>query len=76
MASVVQSQDLLDPKIDFGEIALNTRPWLGVVSVAQGILLLASMAVTVNFVLTACRILNISEPAVFNPPSATEAHAP
>jgi cytochrome c oxidase cbb3-type subunit 1 len=76
MASVIQSQDLLDPKITFEEIALNTRPWLGAVSVAQGILLLASIAVTVNFVLTACRVLNISQPAVFDPPAATEAHAP
>jgi cytochrome c oxidase cbb3-type subunit I len=76
LASVIQSQDLLDPKITFAEIALNTRPWLGVVSVAQGILLLASITVTLNFVLTACRIMNISQPAVFDPPAATEVPAP
>jgi cytochrome c oxidase cbb3-type subunit 1 len=76
LAAVIQSQDLLDPKITFVEIARNTRPWLFAASVAQGILLLASVTLLVNFYGTACRILDISETAVFDPPASAEAHAP
>jgi len=76
LAAVIQSQDLLDPKITFVEIAQNTRPWLLAASAAQGILLLASITILANFYGTACRILNISEPAVFEPPAGAEARAP
>jgi cytochrome c oxidase cbb3-type subunit 1 len=76
MAAVIQSQDLLDPKVDFAEIAHHTRLWLLAASAAQGILLLASIAFLVNFVGTSCRIMNISQPAVFDPPAGAEAHAP
>jgi cytochrome c oxidase cbb3-type subunit 1 len=76
MAAVIQSQDLLDPKIDFAEIAHHTRLWLLAASAAQGVLLLASIAFLVNFVGTSCRVMNISQPAVFDPPAGAEAHAP
>lgn len=76
MAAVIQSQDLLDPKVDFADISRHTHLWLQAASAAQGILLLASLAFIVNFVGTACRIMDISKPAVFDPPAAVEAHAP
>jgi hypothetical protein len=40
--------------------------------VAQAILLVANVLLLLNFYGTACRILNISAPAWFNPPSAME----
>jgi cytochrome c oxidase cbb3-type subunit 1 len=76
VASVAQSQAMLDAKVPYDAISKITHPWLLPVVVAQGILLLASIAVTVNFVLTSCRVMDISEPAVFEPPAATGAHAP
>jgi cytochrome c oxidase cbb3-type subunit I len=78
MAAVVQSQDLLDPKIDFTEISHHTHVWLVAASAAQGLLLLASVALVVNFIGTACQVMNISQPAVFDAPEAevVEAHTP
>jgi cytochrome c oxidase cbb3-type subunit 1 len=76
IASVAQSQAMLDAKVPYAEISKITQPWLLPIVVAQGVLLLASIAVTVNFVLTSCRVMDISEPAVFDPPAAAEAHAP
>jgi cytochrome c oxidase cbb3-type subunit I len=75
-AALVQSQDLLDPKIDFAEISHHTHLWLVTASVAYGVLLLASIAVVVNFIGTACRVMNISQPAVFDAPAELEVHAP
>jgi cytochrome c oxidase cbb3-type subunit 1 len=76
MAAVIQSQDLLDAKVDFADISHHTHVWLQAASAAYGMLLLASIAVVVNFIGTACRVMNISEPAVFDAPPAVEAHAP
>jgi cytochrome c oxidase cbb3-type subunit 1 len=76
LAGVIQSQDLLDPKVEFADIARHTGPWLLAAIAAQAILLLGSMAFFVNFVGTACRVMDISEPAVFDPPAAMEARTP
>src|ERR1017187_2512984 len=75
-AALVQGRDLADSAVAFAAIAHHTRPWLAAATAAQAILLLGNMALAMNFVGTACRILNVSEPASFNPPSAIEAHAP
>lgn len=75
LSALVQSQDLLDPKVAFSDISRHTRPWLGVAATAQAILLLGNIALLVNFYLTACRILDISEPASFSPPQAMETPA-
>jgi cytochrome c oxidase cbb3-type subunit 1 len=72
LASVVQSQDLLDAHITFAEIAVHTRPWLLAASAAQAVLLAGNVALAVNFFATACRILDISRPATFGPPAALE----
>jgi cytochrome c oxidase cbb3-type subunit 1 len=76
VCAIVQSQDLLDPKEDFVEIFHHTRPWLEAATAARVILLLGNVALLVNFVGTACRIMNLSKPAAFNPPAAMEAPAP
>jgi cytochrome c oxidase cbb3-type subunit I len=76
IAAVIQSQDLSNPAVAFAEIARHTRPWLAAATAAQAILLLGNIALTVNFIGTACRILNVSEPASFNPSKAIEAPAP
>jgi cytochrome c oxidase cbb3-type subunit 1 len=75
LASVTQSQELLDPKIPLGDIAAHMGIWLSAVALAQGILLLGNLAFLGNFYLTACQILNISAPASFNAPAAAETHA-
>ncbi len=77
LASVAQSQDLLDPGVAFADIARHTGPWLVAATAARAILVLGNIAFLANFYLTACRILDISEPAAFNPPAGMEApHAP
>ena len=76
VAATIQSQDLSDPAVAFADIARHTRPWLIAAAAAQAVLLLGNIALTVNFVGTACRILNISRAASFNPSSAMEAPAP
>jgi len=76
VASVTQSQGILDAKLSFQEIAHNTRPWLMSATFAQMILLLGNIAFFANFYTTSCEILKISAPAVFNPPAAAETHAP
>jgi cytochrome c oxidase cbb3-type subunit I len=76
LASVTQGQELLEAAVPFADIVKNTRPWLAAASAAQAILLLGNLALLANFYLTSCRILNISAPASFNPPSAMEAPAP
>ena len=75
LASVTQSQELLEASVPFSDIVNNTRPWLAAASVAQAILLVANLALLANFYLTSCRILNISVPAWFNQPSAMETPA-
>jgi cytochrome c oxidase cbb3-type subunit I len=74
LASLVQSQDLLDPKASFSEISVHTRPWLMVASIADAALLLGNVLFLGNFYLTVCRILNISKPAEFT--AAVEIPAP
>ena len=76
MAAVIQSQDLLDPKVDFADISRHTHVWLMGACAAQAILLLGSIVLVINFIGTSCRIMDISEPAVFDPPAPVEAHAP
>jgi len=76
LASVTQSQELLEAGVPFADIVRNTRPWLAGAAAAQAVLLLGNLALLVNFYLTSCRILNISAPAAFNPPSAMETPAP
>jgi hypothetical protein len=49
--------------------------WLTGAIIAQGMLLLGNLAFAANFYLTSCEILNISAPAWFATPSATETHA-
>jgi cytochrome c oxidase cbb3-type subunit 1 len=75
LASVTQSQELLDPKIPLGDIATHMGVWLSAAVVAQVILLLGNLAFLANFYGTSCRIMNISAPAVFNAPAAVETHA-
>lgn len=75
-AAVIQSQDLLDPKVAFADIARHTHPWLLAATVAQAVLLLANGLFAVNLYGTSCRILNASEPALFNSPGVMEAPAP
>jgi cytochrome c oxidase cbb3-type subunit 1 len=76
MAAIIQSQDLADPKVLFGDISRHTRPWLLAAAAAQALLLLGSLALTVNFIGTACRIMKLSQPAPFSPSAAMEAPAP
>jgi cytochrome c oxidase cbb3-type subunit 1 len=75
LASVTQSQEILDAKIPFGDIFAHVRPWLTGAVIAQGLLLLGNLAFLLNFYVTSCRILNISAPAWFNEPSAMETPA-
>jgi cytochrome c oxidase cbb3-type subunit 1 len=76
VASVTQSQGILDSKVSFQEIAHNSRPWLLSATFAQTALLLGNIAFLANFYATACEILKISAPAAFNPPPTVETHAP
>jgi cytochrome c oxidase cbb3-type subunit I len=75
VSAVVQSRGLLDPGVPFAEIARETRPWLIAATLAQAMLLLGNIAFLANFYLTSCRILDISEPASFNPPKTVESPA-
>ncbi len=75
VASVGQSQGLLDASVPFSEITRNVRPWLTAAGVAQGILLVGNLLFLVNFYGTSCMILKLSAPAVFNPPVEAETHA-
>jgi cytochrome c oxidase cbb3-type subunit 1 len=74
-ASAVQIPDLLDARIPFSQITHDTRPWLLGATGALAILLAGNIALLVNLYATACEILDISKPAVFNPPAAAETHA-
>jgi cytochrome c oxidase cbb3-type subunit 1 len=76
LASVTQSQELLEATVPFADIVRNTRPWLAAASVAEAVLLLGNLAFLANFFLTSCEILKVSSPASFNPPEQTGAHAP
>jgi cytochrome c oxidase cbb3-type subunit 1 len=76
-AHAFQSHGLLDPKVSFSEITNGDRTWLLGATFAQMILLLGNIAFLANFYTTACEILKISEPAVFDAPQgAAETHAP
>jgi len=75
-AAAVQGRDLANSAVAFPEIVRHTRPWLVAATAAQAALLLGNISFFVNFVGTACRIMNVSEPAVFDPPRAMEAPAP
>jgi cytochrome c oxidase cbb3-type subunit 1 len=75
IASVAQSQGLLDPSVSFADIAKNTRPWLMASCAAQAILLLGNLLFLLNFYGTSCMILKLSPPASFNPPAELETHA-
>jgi cytochrome c oxidase cbb3-type subunit 1 len=75
VASLLQSQDLLESSVPFADIARHTRPWIQAATAGRGILLLANLAFLANFYLTSCRILNVSQPASFAPPSAMETPA-
>ena len=74
-AHAVQSQGLLDAAVPFADIVRDSRPWLLAASFAQMILLFGSIAFLANFYTTACEILLVSEPAVFQAPAAQETHA-
>jgi cytochrome c oxidase cbb3-type subunit 1 len=76
LASVTQSQELLEATVPFADIVRNTRPWLAAASVAEAVLLLGNLAFLANFYLTSCEILKVSSPASFNPPSEMGTHAP
>lgn len=69
LASVTQSQDLLDPKVAFASITDHMRPWQTGVALAQLVLLLGNVIFLANFYLTACRILKVSAPAWFTAPA-------
>ncbi len=75
-AALAQSRGLADPAVPFAEIFRHTRPWLAAATAARAALLLGNIALAMNFAGTACRFLNASEPASFNPPTAMEAPAP
>jgi cytochrome c oxidase cbb3-type subunit I len=75
MASVVQSQDLLEASVPFADISHHTRPWIQAATAGRAVLLFANVAFLVNFYLTACMILKISKPAAFEPSSAMETPA-
>jgi cytochrome c oxidase cbb3-type subunit I len=75
LASVTQSQELLDRNIPLGDIATHLHVWLSVSVAAQVILLVGNLAFAANFYLTSCRILNISAPAWFSAPAAPQTHA-
>jgi cytochrome c oxidase cbb3-type subunit I len=75
-AAVIQSQDLLEAKAEFADIVRHTHPWLVAATAAQAVLLLANILLAVNLYGTACRILNISKPALFSAPGVMEAPAP
>jgi len=76
LCSIVQSNDLLEAKVPFADIASHTRSWLLFATIARAILLLGNIALAVNFIGTACRILDLSKPASFSPSSAMEAPTP
>jgi hypothetical protein len=73
---VIQSQDLLEASVPFADIYRHTRPWVQAASIGRAILLLANVAFLANLFLTACRILNVSQPAALAPPPAMEVPAP
>jgi cytochrome c oxidase cbb3-type subunit 1 len=73
IASVTQSQGLLDASVPFAEITKNVRPWLTAAGVAQGLLLVGNLLFLVNFYGTSCMILKLSSPASFNPPAEARA---
>jgi cytochrome c oxidase cbb3-type subunit I len=75
MASVAQSQELLEASVPFADIAKNTRVWLAGAAVAQAVLLLGNLLFLLNFYGTSCMILKLSSPASFNPPADMETHA-
>jgi len=76
LASVTQSQELLDKNIPLGDIASHMHVWLAFAAAAQAVLLLGNGLFLLNFYLTACRILNISAPAWFNEQPAAEGTTP
>jgi cytochrome c oxidase cbb3-type subunit I len=76
LASVTQSQELLEATVPFADIVKNTRPWLAAASIAEAVLLLGNLAFLANFFLTSCEILKVSSPATFNPPAEMGTHAP
>ena len=76
LASVTQSQELLEASVPFANIVKNTRPWLAAASIAEAVLLLGNLAFLANFYLTSCEILKVSSPAAFDPPPEMGAHAP
>jgi cytochrome c oxidase cbb3-type subunit I len=76
LASVTQSQELLEAGVPFADIVKNTRPWLAAASLAEAVLLLGSLAFLLNFYLTSCEVMKISQPAQFNPPAEPQTHAP
>jgi cytochrome c oxidase cbb3-type subunit I len=76
MASVAQSQELLEASVPFSDIVKNTRPWLAGASAAEAVLLLGSLVFLLNFYLTSCEILKVSKPAEFTPSASPEGHAP
>jgi cytochrome c oxidase cbb3-type subunit 1 len=76
LASVTQSQELLEASVPFSNIVKNTRPWLAGASAAEAVLLLGSLVFLLNFYLTSCEILKVSQPAEFTPPASPEGHAP
>jgi cytochrome c oxidase cbb3-type subunit 1 len=75
LASMTQSQGLLEASVPFSDITRNTRTWLAAASVAQAILLLGNLLFLLNFYGTSCMILKLSSPAAFNPPVEAETHA-
>lgn len=75
-AAWAQGRGLSDPAAAFAGISARTRPWLVAATAAQAVLLLGNISAAMNFIGTACRFLNVSEPASFSQPPAMEAHAP
>jgi len=75
LASVTQSQDLLDPKVEFPSIVLHMQPWLSGVAIGEAVLILGNLLFLANFYLTCCRILKVSSPAWFTAPAAMETPA-
>ncbi len=76
MASVSQSRDLLEASVPFADIAHHAHPWIVAVTAGRAVLLLGNALFLANLYLTLCRILNVSQPAVFAPQAAMEAPTP
>jgi cytochrome c oxidase cbb3-type subunit I len=75
-SALVQSHDLLDPKVQLARIFRHTRPWLLIATLARATLLAGNIVFLSNFCLTTCWLREVSQPASCSPPTAMEAPGP